>query len=150
MVVVQCSDNSTTRSRYSRVHRISRPIGRCGLNQLLPAEYEFLQITRHTVVERIHNVTRMLQTYVASSRRCIRGAIVYGQTCRVRNNILRSSLVFLIVDRRLLLELVLVNAGAMASLHNRLRGLAHPDLNAMTILITDIYYVNEVLKLHCS
>ena len=38
MVVAQCSDNSTPGIRYSRVHRISRPIASCGLNELLPAE----------------------------------------------------------------------------------------------------------------
>jgi hypothetical protein len=47
----------------------------------------------------------------------------------------------------MLLELVLLIAGAMPSRYSHLGGFVLPYFGAMTPLITDSYYVNEVLKL---
>jgi hypothetical protein len=50
----------------------------------------------------------------------------------------------------LLLEFLSLIARAMPSLYSHLRGFVHPYFGGMTTLITNTYYVNEVLKLYRS
>ena len=94
MVVRRCSDTSTTGNRYFRVDRNEKPLGRCGLNVLLPTEKANLRITRQRVAERIRIVSSVVQTYTAWSRRWMRDEMVYSKVDRILNNILRSSSVF--------------------------------------------------------
>jgi len=95
MVMRWCSSTSIPGSRYPRVCRNEKQLGRCGLYMLLPTEKDILQLIRQLVEEHIRVVSNVDQTYVAWSRRWIRVEIVnLFLIDRILNNILRSSSVF--------------------------------------------------------
>jgi len=65
MVTLRCSSTSTPGSRYSRVDKIGTPLGKCGLNVLLPTERVDRRIIRQPVEEHIRIVSSISQSYVA-------------------------------------------------------------------------------------
>ena len=76
MVTRQCSDTSTPGNQYSRVRKNKKPLGRCGLNVLLPTDTVDFGMTWQPVAEHIRILSSIDQIYVAWSRRCMRVEMV--------------------------------------------------------------------------